>query len=100
MIDIQAIILEVADEWDSLEHQDMDTPAAHAVAMATEVAQRAILAEREACAKVCEAMKTCPPSEVDDAERGYNASLRRAAEAIRLRSNAEISARRCDGLPC
>lgn len=44
-------------------------------------------AEREACAKVCEAMKTRPPSEVADVERGYNASLRRAAEAIRLRSN-------------
>lgn len=51
-------------------------------------ARELVATEREACAKVCEAMKTRPPSEVDDVERGYNASLRRAAEAIRLRSNA------------
>ena len=79
MIDIQAIILEVADEWDSLEHQDMDTPAAHAVALATEVAKRAVLAEREACAKVCE-----KPINI----AGTNVVANKFADAIRMRSNA------------
>ena len=82
MIDIQAIILEVADEWDSLEHQDIDTPAAHAVAMATEVAQRAILAEREACAKVCE-------EHAADIRRGHDLGIP-YADMVRLRSNAEV----------
>ena len=43
--------------------------------------------EREACAQVCEAIRTNPPKgEPDDVERGFNAAIRRSAYAIRARS--------------
>ena len=43
--------------------------------------------EREACAQVCEAIRTRPPQgEPDDVERGFNAAIRRSAHAIRARS--------------
>lgn len=91
MIDIKAIILEVADEWDSIEYQDMDTPAAHAVALATEVAKRAVLAEREACAVLCERNDTDTPCTPREAGHGDILSA-----AIRKRSNAESNGRASD----
>ena len=50
------------------------------------IAALAAEAEREACAKLADSMSTfgLPPD---------------VGSAIRMRSNAEISARRCDGLP-
>ena len=47
---------------------------------------RMIAREREECAKLCMAMRTV--AGLDDVERGFNVSLRRAAEAIRARGNA------------
>jgi hypothetical protein len=38
---------------------------------------------REDAAKVCESMRTRPPAECDDVERGFNAALGRVAAAIR-----------------
>jgi hypothetical protein len=49
-------------------------------------ARQAIAADRERMARLCESMKTRPPrggENEDDSERGFNAGLRRAAEAIR-----------------
>jgi hypothetical protein len=46
-------------------------------------------AEREACAMVCEQIKTHPPyNEPDDMERGWNVSCRVIANAIRARGQA------------
>lgn len=53
MIDINAIVIEVAN---TSEHKDMYTPAQWAVVLATQVADLAVLAEREACAKIAARM--------------------------------------------
>ena len=46
--------------------------------------------EREACAQVCELMRTVPPNgEPEDVERGFNVALRRSAAAIRARGQKE-----------
>ena len=43
--------------------------------------------EREACAQVCEGMKSVPPKGgPEDVERGFNAGLARASRAIQSRS--------------
>ena len=47
--------------------------------------QEAVQAEREACAKVADGLKTNPPPEIDDVERGFNCGVRRAAMVIRSR---------------
>ncbi len=50
----------------------------------------AVAKEREACAQVCELMRTVPPNgEPEDVERGFNAALRRSAAAIRARGQKE-----------
>ena len=48
--------------------------------------------EREACAQVCEAIRTNPPKgEPDDVERGFNAAIRRSAYAIRARDRNQAT---------
>lgn len=42
----------------------------------------------EEAAKLCEAMRTRPPEDCADVERGFNAALRRAAAAIRQAKDA------------
>jgi hypothetical protein len=49
----------------------------------TDYAKAAVQMDRERLAVMCESMKTRPPGESDDVERGYNAALRRVAAAIR-----------------
>lgn len=59
------------------------------VEMRTAVA-KAVRDEREACAKVCEAIKI--RGEVyDDVERGFNGGLRVAAKVIRARGQADTN---------
>ena len=48
----------------------------------------AVMAEREACAELCDSMKTTRlPGGDDDVERGFNGGLRRASSYIRARTH-------------
>lgn len=49
-------------------------------------ARQAMRADRERIAAMCDSMKTRPPKECDDVERGFNAALNRVAAAIRSRT--------------
>ena len=54
------------------------------------IVRKAVAKEREACALVCEWMRTAPPNgEPEDVERGFNAALGRSAAAIRARGTKE-----------
>lgn len=85
MIDIQKIIESVALEWESLSPKDMDTAAGHAVAFATEVAKQAVLAEREACAKL---MSDASLEAVAVSHERFARYSAECADMIRMRSNA------------
>ena len=63
---------------------------AEAVAVWERFAALVAAKERDACAQVCEWMRTVPPNgEPEDVERGFNAALGRSAAAIRARGTKE-----------
>ena len=64
------------------QHSVRHTPA-QMLAYGKACAEAARLQERERAAKVCDAIKTRPPAECSDLERGFNGALRKAAAAIR-----------------
>ena len=91
-----AEIIAMAREAGLLPDNSHPAPETRAMRQRTNAVQRfaALVAakEREACAQVCEAIRTNPPKgEPDDVERGFNAAIRRSAYAIRARDRNQAT---------